>query len=51
MTARSQGSWSGTREAGERELETILSDEPEWVEMLEVVRVDFDGAGVRVERA
>jgi hypothetical protein len=29
----------------------ILHDEPEWVDQLEVVRVDFDGADIRVERA
>jgi hypothetical protein len=43
--------WYTSREAAERELAVILADEPEWVELLEVVRVDFDGAGVRVERA
>jgi hypothetical protein len=43
--------WYTSREAAERELAVILSDEPEWVEKLEIVRVDFGGAGVRVERA
>jgi hypothetical protein len=40
-----------TRDAAEREGATILADEPEWSEQLEIVRVDFGGAGVRVERA
>jgi hypothetical protein len=40
-----------SREAAERELAVLLRDEPEWVELLEVVRVDFGGAGLRVERA
>jgi hypothetical protein len=29
----------------------ILNDEPEWVEKLEIVLVDFGGAGIKVERA
>jgi hypothetical protein len=43
--------WYTSREAAEHELATILNDEPEWEAELEIVRVDFDGAGVRVERA
>jgi hypothetical protein len=34
----------------ERELAAILKGDLEWVELLEIVRVDFGGAGVRVER-
>jgi hypothetical protein len=29
----------------------LLHDEPEWETELEIVRVEFGGAGVRVERA
>lgn len=31
-------------------LAEILGDEPGWESKLEIVRVDFGGAGVRVER-
>lgn len=34
-----------TVRAAERELEVILNDEAEWVELLEIVRVDFGGGG------
>ena len=40
-----------SREAVERERAVILADEPEWEAELEIVRVDFGGAGVQVERA
>jgi hypothetical protein len=43
--------WYTSREATEAECAVILADEPEWVELLEIVRVQFGGAGVRVERA
>jgi hypothetical protein len=39
------------REAAERELAVLLRDEPGWEAELAIVRVDFGGAGVRVERA
>jgi hypothetical protein len=53
QTARSSAWSSGhtSREAAEQELAVILADEPEWSELLEIVRVDFGGAEVRVERA
>ena len=40
-----------SREAAEQERAIILTDEPGWEPELEIVRVDFGGAGVRVERA
>jgi hypothetical protein len=43
--------WYTSREAAQAELAAALRDEPGWVTKLEIVRVDFDGAGVRVERA
>jgi hypothetical protein len=43
--------WYTSREAAEAELAAVLNDEPGWVTKLEVVRLDFDGADVRVERA
>jgi hypothetical protein len=39
------------REPAERKLAEILADQPGWGEILEIVRVEFDGADVRVERA
>jgi hypothetical protein len=39
------------REAADLELATILNDEPQWAPELEMVLVDFSGAGFRVERA
>ena len=32
-----------TQEAAEAELREILEDEPEWVNVLRVVPIDFDG--------
>jgi hypothetical protein len=39
------------REPAERKLAEILADQPGWGEILEIVRVDFGGAALRVERA
>jgi hypothetical protein len=41
--------WYTSREAAERELAIILNDEPEWVELLEIVRVEVGGATFQVE--
>jgi hypothetical protein len=38
-----------SREGAERKRAVILADEPGWAELFEIVRVDFGGAGVRVQ--
>jgi hypothetical protein len=43
--------WYTSLEAAEAELAVLLANQPESVELLEVVLVDFDGAGARVEPA
>jgi hypothetical protein len=43
--------WYTTRESAARELAVIVADEPGWVEVLEIVLVEFGGAGDRVEGA
>ena len=39
------------REAAEAGMAVILRDEPEWLGLLEIMRVDFGGADVRAKRA
>ena len=43
--------WYTSRERAEAGIAVILRDEPEWEVLLEIVSVDFGGAGVRVKRA
>jgi hypothetical protein len=41
--------WYTSREAADAERATILCDEPQWASTLEIVLVEFTGAGVQVE--
>jgi hypothetical protein len=42
--------WYTSLEAAQRELETILGDEPEWLDQLEIVSVDLASVAPAAKR-